>query len=114
MRSSPRIAALAAVVALTALPAVSAAQTLGNAREGEAYAKAHCAECHTVDRSGDVSPDFSAPPFFAVANTPGMTERALAVWLQTSHPNMPDFIIPEDIRDNLIAYIMGLKTEDPK
>jgi len=111
VRSTLRIAAFAALVVA---PACVQAETLGDIREGEAYAKAHCAECHTVDRSGDISPDFSAPPFFTAANTPGMTERALAVWLQTSHPNMPDFILPETVRDNLVAYIMSLKTELPK
>ncbi|MBL8845905.1 MAG: cytochrome C [Hyphomicrobium zavarzinii] len=91
------------------IPAAAHADTLGSASEGQAYAKAHCAECHTVDKSGDVSPDFAAPSFVSVANTPGMTERAIAVWLQTSHPTMPDLIIPENVRDNLIAYIMTLK-----
>jgi hypothetical protein len=39
-----------------------------------------------------------------------MTARALAVWLQTSHPTMPDFIIPPGDMDNVIAYIMSLRT----
>ena len=47
--------------------------------------------------------------FAVVANTPGMTERAIVVWLQTSHPTMPNFMIPEEARDDLVAYIMSLK-----
>lgn len=87
------------------------AQQIGNAKEGLAYAQAHCAECHGVETtSDDFSPDADAPDFSVVANTPGMTERALVVWLQTSHPTMPDFIIPAEARDNLVAYIMSLKT----
>lgn len=86
------------------------AQSLGNAEDGLNYARAHCAECHGVEtRQQDFSPNIDAPDFSVVANTPGMTERALSVWLQTSHPTMPDFIIPPESRDNLIAYIMSLK-----
>jgi hypothetical protein len=57
----------------------------------------------------DFSPNIDAPDFAVVANTPGMTERAITVWLQTSHPTMPNFMIPEEVRDDLIAYIMSLK-----
>ena len=39
-----------------------------------------------------------------------MTERALAVWLQNPHPNMPNFILPQADMDNVIAYIMSLKS----
>lgn len=101
------------VVALAASAALSAAQAqqLGNAGDGLAYARAHCAECHGVEPStNDFSPNADAPDFSVVANTPGMTERALVVWLQTSHPTMPNLIIPPDARDDLVAYIMSLKT----
>ena len=103
-----------AAVLLVVLPLSAEADALGKVGEGLAYARAHCAECHAVEQaSDDISPDFAAPRFVDVANTPGMTERALAVWLQTSHPTMPDLIIPESDRDNLIAYIMSLKIAPP-
>ena len=50
------------------------------------------------------------PSFQEIADTEGMTPRALLVWLQTPHPNMPDFIIPPADMDNLIAYVMSLRT----
>jgi hypothetical protein len=50
------------------------------------------------------------PSFQEIADTQGMSPRALRVWLQTSHPKMPDLIIPADDMDNVIAYIMSLKT----
>lgn len=90
------------------------AEQLGDASKGQNYARSHCAECHAVEQAADdISPDFAAPRFVDVANTPGMTGRALAVWLQTSHPTMPNFIIPETERDNVIAYIMSLKVDPP-
>ena len=44
-----------------------------------------------------------------IANTKGMTGRALTVWLQTSHPNMPNLIVAAEDRDDLIAYILSLR-----
>ena len=49
-------------------------------------------------------------PFQIVADFPGITERALAVWLRNPHPNMPDFILPQADMENVIAYIMSLKS----
>lgn len=102
--------AAAALAFLAAISPAAAEDQLGNAADGGAYARANCAECHGVEpATDDFSPNPDAPDFSVVANTPGMTERALAVWLQTSHPTMPNFILTETARDNLIAYIMSLK-----
>ena len=100
-------AAAGAAVVLT--PAFAGTADVGNVREGLIYARAHCGECHAVESSDEISPDIHAPNFVSVANTPGMTERALVVWLQTSHPTMPNIILPPDQRDNVVAYIMSLK-----
>ena len=62
------------------------AEERGDPRAGLAFASANCAGCHAVGAADDTSPNFYAPPFTNVAKTPGMTGRALAVWLQTSHP----------------------------
>jgi mono/diheme cytochrome c family protein len=106
MRTATIVMALAVPFAAGA----AQAEQLGNAEEGLAYARAHCAECHGVETSSDdFSPNADAPDFTVVANTPGMTERALVVWLQTSHPTMPNLIIPAEARDDLVAYIMTLK-----
>jgi mono/diheme cytochrome c family protein len=102
---------LAALATFSALGSAHAEQ-LGNADEGLAYARAHCGECHGVEaHREDFSPNVDAPDFAVVANTPGMTERAIAVWLQTPHPSMPNFMIPEDVRDDLVAYILSLKAK---
>ncbi len=82
---------------------------LGDKDKGHAYAQKFCTNCHAVEKDeavilGDV------PSFEDVANSEGMSPRALGVWLRSSHPNMPDFIIPPDDIDNVIAYIMSLRT----
>jgi mono/diheme cytochrome c family protein len=88
--------------------ASSAESQSGDPGAGAAYAQQVCAKCHAIDRTG-ISPEPKAPPFKDVANTPGMTETALTVWLRTSHPTMPNIIVePADI-DNVIAYILSLK-----
>ena len=76
---------------------------------GKAYATEICAECHAIRQSEDNSPLLEATPFQQVANTPGMTELALSVWLQTSHPTMPNIVLEQDDMRNVIAYIRSLK-----
>jgi mono/diheme cytochrome c family protein len=111
-----RTAAILAALAVLAAPgaAQAQAQQIGDAEAGLAYARAHCAECHGVERTkDDFSPNPDAPDFSVIANTPGMTERALVVWMQTSHPTMPNLIVPQEARDDVIAYILSLKVRKP-
>jgi mono/diheme cytochrome c family protein len=90
------------------------AEELGDPRAGLAFARAHCAECHAVTDAEDKSRNPDAPTFASVSKTPGINERALAVWLQTSHPTMPNFIIADVDRQNVIAYIMSLQPLPPQ
>jgi mono/diheme cytochrome c family protein len=100
---------LVALAALTALSIPAAAVELGNKEAGHAYAEKHCSGCHAIDK--DATLLFSdVPSFQEIADTQGMSPQALVVWFQTSHPNMPDLIIPPDDMDNVIAYIMSLRT----
>lgn len=78
---------------------------------GEAYAEEVCAACHAVQAGDLESPLFEALPFQEVADTPGMTELALTVWLQTSHPTMPNIVLEQDDMRNVVAYIRSLKGE---
>jgi mono/diheme cytochrome c family protein len=78
---------------------------------GAAYAKQVCAACHAMLANQENSPLLEAPPFQEVADTPGMTELALSVWLQSSHPTMPNIVLKQDDLRNVIAYIRSLKTK---
>ena len=105
MRWIPLIAAFL----LLALPMTVGAVELGDKDRGHTYAQKFCGDCHGVEADdrlllGDL------PTFKEVADSEGMSPRALSVWLQTSHPNMPDIIIKPDDMDDVIAYIMSLKT----
>jgi mono/diheme cytochrome c family protein len=98
------------LLALLSPPTSAIAVELGNATAGLEYAQKVCADCHAVEK--DTVMLFSQVPSFQdVADTEGMTPRALVVWLTTSHPNMPDIIIAPDDMDNVVAYIMSLRTK---
>jgi len=99
---------VSAFVALAIAPSV-AAQDLPAVTRGLKYASSSCSDCHAVAAGQRVSPNPNAPTFESVANTPGMTEMALNVWLHTSHPSMPNLIIKPDRIDDLAAYIRTLK-----
>ncbi len=105
-------AATAAAVCL--FPIAVNAEEIGDAAIGSAFALKYCAECHAVKPGEAYSRNPGAPSFTSVAKTSGMTGRALAVWLDNSHPTMPNFILHADQRDNVIACIMSLKSEKPK
>jgi mono/diheme cytochrome c family protein len=78
---------------------------------GAAYAERVCAACHAVLANEQYSPLPDAPTFQSVADTPGMTELALSVWLQSSHPTMPNIILTQDEIRNVVAYIHSLKSD---
>jgi len=102
---------LLAAATLLALKSAALAQE-ADVEAGAAYAEQVCATCHAVRANEQISPLPQAPTFQSVADTPGMTELALTVWLQSSHPTMPNIILkPDDLR-NVVAYIRSLKTKD--
>jgi mono/diheme cytochrome c family protein len=93
------------IAGTTAVPA----QDLGDKSKGREFAQAVCAECHAVVPAETASPRTDAATFKAIANTPGMTELAIAVWLKTPHKKMPNLIISKDDLENVIAYIVSLR-----
>ena len=97
-------------LALVAVPGCSGAAEVGDPQPGLAYARKACGECHAVVAGDKPSPNSMAPSFGAIADTPGMTARALVVWLQNSdHATMPNLMIAPPDLDNIVAYIMSLR-----
>jgi len=103
--------------ALSLTPWATALAQEGDAEAGQALAVEVCASCHAVLPGEGVDPDpdplpfqkLVPLPFEDIANTPGVTETVLTVWLTTSHPTMPDIVLADDERRNVIAYILSLK-----
>jgi mono/diheme cytochrome c family protein len=103
-----KIISIAMIVSI-ALASHAAAQEFGDVKKGKTLALSVCAQCHAV-RAGDTSSKNPMAPSFAnVATWPGMTDRALRVWLQTSHRSMPNFMLTSSERSNVAAYIVSLK-----
>jgi mono/diheme cytochrome c family protein len=81
----------------------------GNVGRGAEIARSLCAACHVVVGGQPAVPNGQAPPFSAIASTPGMTSIALSAALMTSHRLMPNIILEPDQRRDVIAYILSLK-----
>jgi hypothetical protein len=99
---------LSAGMLLATVSTVSAVE-LGNPRLGYDYARAVCAECHAVEPREFDSPVYEAPAFEEIANEPAMSRLALISFFQASHELMPNFVIPPEEADNLVADILNLK-----
>ena len=100
-----------AVIASIALVTHALAQEPGYVKKGALLADSVCAQCHAVRAGKFRSPNPMAPSFASVAATPGMTETALRVWLQTSHPTMPNYTLTPEERGDIVAYILSLRHE---
>ena len=87
------------------------AQTVGDRQEGLALAQQFCSQCHAVRREQVRSPSLRAPAFSELATAPGMTSAALSVALTTPHAGMPMFMLSQDQRQDIIAYILSLKAQ---
>jgi mono/diheme cytochrome c family protein len=96
---------LAGLALMMSFPAHAA----GNAKRGGQIAERWCAACHIVAPGAVRLSEDPPASFQEIADTPGMGEMALRVFFQTPHRQMPNFSITDDVRDDLIAYITGLK-----
>jgi len=97
------------VLAILVLFLGGAADAAG-AQRGRAYARAHCARCHAIDRTSK-SRMRSAPPLRTLhARYPieGL-EEALAEGMVTGHPTMPEIRLSPDRIGDFIAYLKSLE-----
>ena len=106
MRRFIVLALFGAVATVTA----AQAQELDAIQRGRKLALDICAACHAVRPGESQSSTAAAPSFEAVANTPGMTTAALAVWLTAqSHPTMPMIVLSREQVGDVSAYILSLR-----
>jgi mono/diheme cytochrome c family protein len=71
-----------------------------------------CAECHAIQKGQLLSPNLRAPTFVEIATTPGMTSAALFLMLTTPHAGMPMFMLTPGQKQDVIDYILSLKTRN--
>jgi mono/diheme cytochrome c family protein len=100
-------------IALTALLASGQAQAQQinqRAAPGLLLARGVCAGCHAIGKYSPPSPDPAAPRFEDIANSPGITPRAIVRALQTTpHRRMPNLRGSRAVLDDLVTYILSLK-----
>jgi len=99
-----------ASLCLIVMAATNAVAETGDVARGRAYAQQTCAQCHAIMPDGSASPNDRAPPFVRIADTPGMTATALAVFLRTPHPTMPNIVVGRDDLADIIAFILSQRT----
>jgi mono/diheme cytochrome c family protein len=75
---------------------------------GETIARMSCSSCHEIG-SRRASSFGLAPSFVKIANTRGMTQTSIEVFLSTPHEVMPNYSLSwKEIRD-VAAYIVSLR-----
>jgi mono/diheme cytochrome c family protein len=72
---------------------------------GRHLAETVCSACHQISAAPPPGKNSDAPSFVDISRLP---ELSIKVFLRTSHPTMPNFILsPEEI-DSVTAYILSL------
>lgn len=95
---------------LSALLSATSTVHAQSVERGAEIARANCARCHSIEKSGP-SPFSEAPPFRTLhRNYPvEMLEEALGEGIFTGHPAMPEIQLePEQIGD-FIAFLKSLE-----
>lgn len=93
-----------AFVALSASVTLSGAAQAADASNGERLAKRWCAFCHVVaegQRAGN--PD--VPTFASIGKKPDYDANAIANFLMSPHPKMPNMSLSRSEAGDLAAYI---------
>ena len=111
LRRTTYLLTAAAAVALAIMMFTPQAQSAQmDTAEGLKLAQAWCSQGHVIaptNRVQSLAP--GAPPdFAAIARAPTTTEQALTVYLQVTHPRMPDFQMSRDQIASLVNYILSL------
>lgn len=102
---------LLAIGLLAAAPALAGADLgPGDVAAGRVFALQSCSDCHNiVSRRNPLLSILGAPDFDLVANAKTTTIMGLNVFLSSPHRNMPNLIISEEDRRNVVSYIMSLR-----
>jgi mono/diheme cytochrome c family protein len=99
---------VAAGLPLLLAPAIGSAADLA---AGESLADKWCAQCHAV-RGNRSSSNPAAPTFSELAVEPSITEYSLRALLRSSHETMPQITFTPDQMDDIVGYILSLKSRN--
>jgi len=105
-----RVSWLLAIGLMLTLPVTAStaqAPVVGDPQAGRAYALKNCASCHMVSPTQS-PPVRIAPSFQAIADMRSTTEMSLHAFLTTNHRKMPNYIVPPNDGQDVVAYILSL------
>jgi len=85
-------------------------QSAGSVASGHAMAQRVCSECHLVPGAPPPTARRGGPPFREIANLPTTTEPGLRSLLRAPHAGMPMFRLTDREMDDLVAYILSLRS----
>jgi len=103
-----QLAACGSLIAGMVSAASAQAPVAGDPQAGRAYALKNCVNCHMVSPSQSPSVR-TAPSFQAIADMQSTTEMSLHAFLTTTHPRMPNYIVPPNNGQDVVAYILSLR-----
>lgn len=92
---------------LPLLPGTAGAADLDRGRE---LAARWCGNCHVVDRAAAAGRADGLPTLPAIAAKPQTTAALLRGVMSAPHGRMPDLSIGAKDQDDLIAYILSLRS----
>ncbi|MDP1752852.1 MAG: cytochrome C [Reyranella sp.] len=95
------------IVLLLLLPGTAGAADLDRGRE---LAVRWCGNCHVVDRTAPAGRADGLPTLPAIAAKPQTTAASLRGVMSAPHGRMPDLSIGAKDQDDLIAYILSLRS----
>ena len=98
------------IVIALATAGLSSAAFAQSPERGAELAKRWCSSCHVVERAPAAAPANGLPTFVALANAPDQTADHLRAAMNPQHSRMPDFSLGKQQQDDLIAYILSLRT----
>ena len=100
------------IVALMAwTPAAWAQDDATVAAAGRDLGLKWCSECHLVARGQLKPPSDAAPSWYAIAKDPATTEAGLHAFFVTPHKQMPNIMLSREETDEIVAYILSLKSQ---
>jgi len=107
MRPAPFLLCFLALV--TSTDVANAQDARGNLRNGRHLAELWCAGCHRTN-AADVPGRRDISTFAEVARLPSTTALSLRAFLYTSHADMPNIQLSSADADDLIAFVLSLKS----
>lgn len=103
------LALLLSLAGIIAAPAAWAQQE-GDPAAGRRLAEAWCSGCHVIGPGASGPASDAVPTFPAVARMPSTTGMSLRAFLLTPHARMPDIQMSREQMDDVIAYILTLRS----